>query len=442
MQLSRFHVLIENFPVAGEHVLYGTLTDQIVGLDDRALAWVRSLDGSAPADPMEQAEIDFLVEERFLVEDDAADDANLADFMAGVEHGDGVLRLRLLVTEQCNFACPYCFEAEGGPSGPGLGAAVEEAFYGWVRRRMARHDLHTLELTYFGGEPLLKKPLILRSAERLSRELADDGRTFRCSVITNGALLDRAFVDAMTPLGLDWVKVTLDGVKAHHDHTRIFRDGRGSWDRILANLREVAGRVRLVVGANVPNGMEAEFEGLVDALRAEGLGDAIADLRFKPLLDVHGKPGCGTRLSDADTDGLVRLKMRAYDAGMSPQPDFGLGPCGLHMAHYLAIDAGGYLYKCEVTVGDPKMAVGRITDDTWQPHVEALDALDPVAECGACEYLPVCAGGCRAVTHALEGHLGANCEHHYFDTVGRETLKRRYLDEFYEGRLPSQEVAA
>lgn len=442
MKLTRFHVLVRDFPVRGEHVLYNTLTDNLVGLDDRALRFITSLEDGGPADALEQAEIDYLAGERFLVEDDGTDDRALADFLVGVRRGDGVLRMRVLVTENCNFACPYCFEAAGGPTGPGMGKTVEEALYGWVRRRMARYDLHTLELTYFGGEPLLKKPLILRSAERLKTELEADGRRFRCNVITNGALLDRAFVDAMVPLGLDFVKVTLDGPKHHHDHTRIHKNGTGSWDEILANLKAVAGRVPLVIGSNVPPGLEDAFAALVDELKAEGLGGAIREIRYKPVLDTHGTGGCATKFAEADADGLVRLKMKAYDSGMSPAPEFGLGPCGLHMDQYLIVDAGGYLYKCDVIVGDPKMAVGRITDESWSPRVELLETLDPVRDCGRCEYLPVCAGGCRATTYRRDGTLGVSCEHAYFDTVGRETIKRRYLDEFYEGRMPSQEVAA
>ncbi len=442
MQLTRFHVLIRDFPLPGEHVLYNTLTDNLVGLDDRALGWVGSLSGGPPASALEQEEVDYLSAEGFLVEDEVADDAALRDFMLGMKQGDGVLRLRVLVTENCNFGCPYCYEAEGGPSGPGMGKTVEQALHGWVRRRMARYDLHTLELTYFGGEPLLKKPLILRTAERFQRELAEDGRAFSCRIITNGALLDRPFVDAMAPLGLESVKVTLDGPKHHHDQSRVRKDGTGSWDQILANLKAVAGRVRIHIGSNVPAGLEHAYGELADVLRREGLADAISELKFKPVLDGRGDGDCATRISDADPDGLVHLQMKAVSSGLSPEPEFGLGPCGLHMDQYLLVDAGGYLYKCDVLVGDPKMAVGRITDDRWLPRVELLESLDPVKDCGQCEYLPVCAGGCRATTYRRNGTLGVSCEHDYFDTVGRETLKRRYLDEFYEGRMPSEEVAA
>jgi uncharacterized protein len=442
MKLTRFHVLVRDFPLRGEHVLYNTLTDNLVGLDDRSLDWIASLEDGRARDPLEQEEVDYLVEEQFLVDDDVADDRALRDFMLGIKRGDGVLRLRVLVTENCNFACPYCFEAEGGPTGPGMGRHIEEALHAWVRRRMAAYDLHTLELTYFGGEPLLKKPLILRTAERFQRELAEDGRRFRCNVITNGALLDRPFVDAMRPLGLDFVKVTLDGPKHHHDRARVHKDGRGSWDEILANLKAVAGRVRIHIGSNVPAGLEREYEALADELEREGLAGAIERLKFKPVLDAHGAGGCATRFSDVSPDGLVRLRLKAESAGMGVDPEFGLGPCGLHMDQYLLVDAGGYLYKCDVVVGDPKLAVGRVTDERWLPRVELLEQLDPIRDCGQCPYLPVCAGGCRATTYRREGHLGVSCEHDYFDTVGRETVKRRYLDEFYEGELPSEEVAA
>jgi uncharacterized protein len=443
MQLTRFNVVVRDFPVAGEHVLYNTLTDQLVGLDDRALAWIDGLaePGGPPPSPPEPSEIAWLEAEGFLVKDDADDDARLMDFMLGVRDGDGTLLLTMMVTETCNLACPYCFEG-AGPTGPGIGAEVEDQIHQWVARHMSRHGLSHLNLQYFGGEPLLRKSFILRTAKRFHGEMAARGGSFSCNVITNGVLLDRPFVEAMVGFGLRDVKVTLDGDQPTHDTLRIYRDGRGSWDRILENLKAVAGAVPIRVGANVPNGEERAFEALIARLEAEGLREAITELNFKPIMSTKGGPSCGKTFSEADLTGLVRLKLKASDHGFGPAPNFDLGPCGLHMAHYLAVDPHGYLYKCEVTMADRKMAVGHVADDAYRPRVEALEALDPVRECEGCSYLPVCAGGCRAVTLAGEGHLGANCEHDYFETVGREILKRRYLDEFYEGVAPSDPAAA
>ncbi len=443
MQLTRFHVLVEDFPREGEHVLYNTLSDQQVGLDESALAWIRTLSGSSSegTSPIEKEEIDWLRAERFLVEDELEDDAGFAKFMRGTRDGDGTLLLTLMVSRTCNMACPYCFEGTG-PVGPGIGRRVEAGIHEWVKRYMDRHGLERLFVQYFGGEPLLRKRFILRTAGRFAEDMESSGRDFGCSIITNGLLLDRSFAERMVALGLKNVKVTLDGDQDVHDRWRVRRNGSGTFDKILGNLKEVAGVVPLRVGANVRPGHELEYEDLIDRLDCEGLAPAVAELYFKPVLDAGGAPSSGRSFSDANLGALLQLNKQARRSGMGQPAGFPLGPCGLHMAHYLSVDHDGKIYKCEATMDDPRMAVGSIDAEVIDPlGVPQIAAVDPAAECGDCAYLPACAGGCRAVTWGHEGLLGVNCERAFFETVGTENIKQRYLDEHYGGSMPSKAAA-
>ena len=62
------------------------------------------------------------------------------------------------------------------------------------------------------------------------------------NIITNGLLLTPEVVDRLTPLGLNGVKVTLDGDRDTHNRMRPLRGGQGTFDRILDNVRQVAGK--------------------------------------------------------------------------------------------------------------------------------------------------------------------------------------------------------
>ena len=70
------------------------------------------------------------------------------------------------------------------------------------------------------------------------------------NIITNGLLLTREVVDRLTPYGLNGVKITLDGDRATHDRMRPLRGGQGTFDRIVANIRQVAHKPRLAIGGN------------------------------------------------------------------------------------------------------------------------------------------------------------------------------------------------
>jgi uncharacterized protein len=66
-----------------------------------------------------------------------------------------VLRLVLLPTEKCNFRCTYCYEAFL------IGRMSSSTIQG-IRRFIDRRvrGLHLLHISWFGGEPLVARPVI------------------------------------------------------------------------------------------------------------------------------------------------------------------------------------------------------------------------------------------------------------------------------------------
>jgi uncharacterized protein len=75
-------------------------------------------------------------------------------------------------------------------------------------------------------------------------------------------------------------------------------------------------------------------------------------------------------------------------------------------ANELVVGAGGELYKCWESVGDPQEVIGHIS--SWRdPNDRILKWLtyDPFTdeECRSCPALPVCMGGCAH--HAMQAKL-------------------------------------
>ena len=83
------------------------------------------------------------------------------------------LRVTILTTLQCNFACDYCYQGEHGDFGrPAEQMSIETAarVAAGSRRGSTRSQPARLVLTFFGGEPLLNMPAMIdiagRSCER------------------------------------------------------------------------------------------------------------------------------------------------------------------------------------------------------------------------------------------------------------------------------------
>lgn len=438
MQLSRFLVTYESVR-ADEHVLYDVLADSYVGLNSAALAAVtRATAGSGDDD--DQAIAAELAARGFLVADRAHDDRRLRAHLDRVARGEpGVMSITLMPTLACNLACTYCFQ-KGSPAYNTMTRETEEQAIEFILRKVDEAGSRQLRIEYFGGEPLARKDVVLRTAEILSRSMAARGGELSWHIITNGVSLDRPFVDAMRRFGEGGVKVTLDGDKETHDQARVYRNGKGSFDVIFENLVAVAGHVHLDVGGNFLPGQQESYARLLQRLDDAGILPKLDRIKFKPAQATAQNDlgtcagGCGSPKEESETllmlDRLVRKKRP--DVARSETLDaLGNGPCELHWDPSYIIDPDGLIYKCPAVAGRPEVAIGTVRDLALEGA--PLLAMRPWEQCGDCAYLPVCVGGCLGGQYLKTGRLDqVNCKKEWFEASFSEAVPRRYLAELAE----------
>jgi uncharacterized protein len=144
------------------------------------------------------------------------------------------LHLGLMVspTEQCNFRCTYCYEDFELKR---MSDAVYDALKRFVERSLP--GLRSFSLSWFGGEPLLEWQ---RMAEFTSycRSLAHDHgvQMSWATTPTNAWSLTADRLGHLVAAGVGEFMVSLDGERSVHDQTRHLISGRGTFDRIYANL--------------------------------------------------------------------------------------------------------------------------------------------------------------------------------------------------------------
>lgn len=117
-----------------------------------------------------------------------------------------------------------------------------------------------------GGEPLLV-PWLPSFFEKIWRLRAK--HDFLCGLVTNGILLpERLHWFAHSPV--DYVDVSLDGLRDGHEHLR----GIGTFDRTLAAIGRASralGADRVHIATVVYPGNVAEIPGMIDLLHGDGL---------------------------------------------------------------------------------------------------------------------------------------------------------------------------
>ncbi len=330
----------------------------------------------------------------------------------------------------CNLACVYCFE--GSRKGKYfLSKQTADDFHEFISNRIDGKE--EVDITFYGGEPLLSFDMIGNISERI-KSLADDLRiSYRFSLITNGTLLTRRVVEQLKPLGMKSASVTLDGPRESHNHSRPFKSGAGSsFDTVLRNLQEVWDLTDVHVGGNFTRTNYQAFPGLLDSLIQSGLGpDRIASVRFDAVFN-EGKEfspdfrgGCLSInepwLAEAGTFLRKQILLHGFRAE-EVQP----AVCMIERPDLLVVNWDGGLYKCTGLIGRSEYCVGTLKTGMGDYAVTHNLGHWKNEECLACCYLPLCFGGCRYLKLIRDGNMqGLDCKKDYFD----RTLQALVLQE-------------
>jgi uncharacterized protein len=471
MQASMFNVRVP-LEERGDVFLMNTFTDaqlivsrDVVDLLDR-LNDVR-LDGTSALTALTEEEhgtIDQLSEHGFVVADRETERRELRTFFRDVRESSDTLKVTVLTTLQCNFACGYCIQGDHGDYNKNaarmsmeMAARVAE----WTESRLDAIAPRRFVLTFFGGEPLLNMPVLYYLADRLHGACAARDVEIVINIITNGLLLSREMVERLNPLGLNGIKITLDGDRDAHNRMRPLRGGQGTFDRIIDNVRQVADLTHIAVGGNFDVDTVDSYPALLDFLASQDFASRLSKVTFKPVIreksqvakglipltavGTDGKPLNGACMTSAGT-GVSRvcdscnfvdekmsfLREETKKRGFTTADGVHMGPCEIHREHSHTVGTDGSLFACPGFAGEALQSIGHIDGHRNEFQSQALrnfERLSAWEECNDCAYIPVCAGGCTVAAHNELGDMHApNCHKTSF-VAGVETLAREAASE-------------
>jgi uncharacterized protein len=454
MQPSMFNVRVP-LDDRDEVFLMNTFTDaQLIVSRDVADLLDRVAYGNRTFSAEEHEAVSALWDNGFLVEDRQADHQRLEEFFENVREDQDQLRVTVLTTLQCNFACDYCIQGDHGDYNKhaakmSLETAARVA--DWTESRMDAVLPARFHLTFFGGEPLLNLPVVYYLAERLWNSCQTRGMQMTINIITNGLLMTPAVADRLLPFGLNGVKITLDGDRETHDRMRPLRGGQGTFDKIIRNVRAIAGRCRVAIGGNFDESSVDSYPALLDFLREQEFADKLVKVAFKPIIrspqateparpkgfipltavSAGNKPLNGTCMTSTgggtsvcDTchfldEKMTFLRDETTRRGFPTTDGVHMGPCEIHRRHAHTIGPDGALYACPGFAGDAPSSTGHIDgrQDTWRNRsAERFERLRAWDECRDCAFIPVCAGGCTVAAHTELGDLSKpNCHKPSFE---------------------------
>lgn len=364
----------------------------------------------------------------FIVPDSDAERREMLTVMTDAEERMKKAFLMAVMNLDCNLACTYCYE--GKQRGKHyMSQETAELLVKYAEDHFLRCG-KDLTIDFYGGEPLLSIGLIRDISQKLKATAEREGIDYGFTLVTNGTLLTAEAVSQLVPLGLKSARVSLDGPRENHDRYRPFSSGKGSFEVIVRNLRDVCDLIKVGLSGNYTRDNYREFPRLLDELNECGVTPAkIAHVMFAPVSDTLGEhlmPEFSDGCCSIDEPWLVEastflreeiLRRGYYTPKVMPTT------CMIEFRDNLVVHYDGTLYKCPAFIGCEGLDTGHLESgirDYRESHNMDVWKKD---ECLDCAYLPLCFGGCRFMKLLQSGAINdVECRRAWFDATLEELI--------------------
>ncbi len=203
--------------------------------------------------------------------------------------------LYLNLASGCNFDCIYC-------PVPGLAEKhgehvltskqADQAMRDWYELRF-QNGAQTNYIIFYGGEPLLNKPVFKTSLEFLEglRNRVGELVSLQLMIVTNGLLFDEETLSLCKQYGVT-VVFGLDGITVEQNRTRLQGKNQLTHFAVLANIRKALNEdLRVAVSLTLTPYNIKDLDQIVNSLAEMG----IKEIGFNFLKDASSIPELDTR---------------------------------------------------------------------------------------------------------------------------------------------------
>lgn len=425
MKASRYNSIIRIGH--GRSLIYNALSDKFVVHKCEATQTIEEIIAKSP-------EIESqLIKCGMLIDVDTDEVAAVKEIIDRVDNDESILILTINPTLDCNFRCWYCYEnhvAESAMSEQTL-SAVKNLI---SQKLTSMSALKHLQLSFFGGEPLLRfDECVLPIIRHAKTESDQAGVSLGVSFTSNGYLLNTDRVCMLN--GFDpFFQITLDGGKAFHDKTRFGKGGTPSYDVIVSNIKQlVAAGVRVLCRVNYTADNCRSIDSII-----ESFADVSDSDRGRLTVDFQRvwqeRPSSIASKEESEIDAVVRNAMNRFgEAGFGVsyhKPMSGVyDTCYGDKKNHILINFNGDVFNCTARDFKTENRTGYLTDqgevvyehDSLRKRM-SVKFSKPV--CQDCRIAPLCAGGCRQ--QGVEHADSDECTFKYSESEKDEIVLNRF----------------
>ena len=315
-----------------------------------------------------------------------------------------------MMTEACNFGCSYCNQGHDKASNF-MGNDVFKSVKNYI---VNMPNLESLNVTWYGGEPLIRKKDIIRYSSMI-KDLSDaKGCNYNSDIITNGYLLEEETSQLLKKAGIDCAQITIDGCKEDHNNSRYIKDGIDTYQKIVNNIKRAinGSELNIVIRVNVSPLNKSRLTSLVDdLLDQEVFPNSQVGIYFANIYSPTKNGLEITSEESSDSNAVIspeefasiqfHLNRYCWKNGIKVALDMPAfqGACIATKRSSYAISPNGDLHKCYIVMANEEERVGKIQENGAElisnkvNHWDLWSAFEQ-DECSGCKLLGSCRGGC------------------------------------------------
>lgn len=284
------------------------------------------------------------------------------------KYGQKILSLTIVTTNDCNLNCVYCYEGNRSPIY--AGKETEDGIIKFAEERIKSMGYKGIYVTWYGGETCMNKEFIFSLSKRLLALCKTHHLSYNAILVTNGTLMNKRLALRLKRLKVQYLQITIDGLKETHDKRRPLKNPRkSSFQLIINNVKQVLGIIPIHVRINIDKTNFSESIQLLDYFEKNGmLKDSqniffyIGYTREWTSTCSNISPNCFSmkEFSEAEIEFQKMLIARGYRLGnlyLSPT-----GSCVSISPHGYVIEPGGELHKCWSDVGNKEAFLGHVNE--------------------------------------------------------------------------------
>ena len=332
-------------------------------------------------------EFDDLIDARFLIPVDS-DECDLYNsvfsLLKSFYRKKDICSYTILPTTACNARCTYCFE-EGREAVSMTPETVEQT----VRFILNTHRNESVNLSWFGGEPLLRPDII----DRICTSLREAGVKYNSTMISNGSLITPEIVKKMKQ---EWlltnIQLTMDGSEKEYISRKRYIIYLDYYHKVMQTISDMSeAGILVTVRCNVDEANWEDMFQLLEDMKTQIVNKDNVFLYFTPLFQIRASENDVTvwKRVEAVRSAAERSGFKAGNSFSPSIQNLRMNHCMADLGH-VAIGPDGSLYPCEQCPTISRYG------DIWQGAVDETVRTDfcrmdrTREKCRKCSFLPNC----------------------------------------------------